>query len=207
MRTASHHNALATVIRGLAWRSSPACLVDRQGAILFVNNAWDDHAVTNGGAPSCLGNSLIGTSWIDHIRGEEVRTLYREILERVLTNREPRHRPVCQVGESNTPSTAALVSTQFEPVMQGGDAIAVGIVHSTVRVRPISEVYEIVHRPVDAYRDSRGELLMCSCCRRVRDPEWTDRWDLVPEILATPPPVSYSLCDLCAELHCRHDPF
>ena len=178
-------------------------MLDRQGAILFVNNAWDDHALVNGGAPGCLGTSLIGTSWIDHIRGEEVRRVYGAMLEQALAVHEPRRRPLSQVGESNTPNTAALVSTQFEPVMQGGEAIAVGIVHSTVRVRPIAEVYEIVHRPADAYRNFEGELVMCACCRRVRDPAEPERWDLVPEILADPPPVSYGLCDLCAELHCR----
>src|SRR3990172_1561350 len=92
-----HHHALATVIRALAAENSPSCLLDTQGTFLFVNDAWDRHALTNGGAPSCLGSSLIGTPWLGYIRGEEVQRLHAALFERALDSRSPRPRPIIQV--------------------------------------------------------------------------------------------------------------
>lgn len=203
MRLAAHQNILATVIRGLASAKSPGCLLDSQGAFLFVNEAWDRHAVMNGGSPQCLGAALIGTSWLDHIQGDEVRRIHAELLARALAARAPNPRPLIQVSESNTPTTAGLLSTRLEPVLQGGEALGVSIVHSTVRERPIEEVYDIVTRPADAYRDAQGEIVQCSCCRRVRDVAEPERWDFVPELLATPPRTLHAICELCAELHYR----
>ena len=202
VRPAGHHNALANVIRDLAAEKCPACLLDTQGTFLFVNEAWDRHAMANGGAPACLGSSLIGTSWLDHIHGDEMRQLHASLLERALRARGPHPRPVIQVGESNTPTTAALLSTRLELVLQGGEALAVSIVHSTVRERPIAEVYDVVDRPPEAYQDARGEIVQCSCCRRVRDPAEPERWDLVPALLAEPVRATHALCELCGELHC-----
>ncbi len=194
-------NALATVIRGLASDKSPACLLDTQGTFLFVNDAWDRHAITNGGAPACLGASLIGTSWLRHIQGEEVRRLHAALFERALRSHGPHPRPVIQVGESNTPTTAALVSTRLELVLQSGEPLAIRIVHTTIRERPIAEVYELVEGSADAYRNPGGEIVQCSCCRRVRDPAEHDRWDFVPALLAEPPTAGQTLCELCSELH------
>jgi len=202
VRPAAHQNALSTAIRALAAERHPACLLDTQAAFLFVNEAWDRRAIEGGQDPSTLGGALIGTSWLDHIHGDEVRQLHASLLERALRARGPRPRPIIQVGESNTPTTAALLSTRLEPVLQGGEALAVSIVHSTVRERPIAEVYDLVDRPPEAYEDARGEIVQCSCCRRVRDPAEPDRWDLVPAMLAEPVRATHALCELCGELHC-----
>jgi hypothetical protein len=199
VRTAAHQNALATTIRALAAESCSACLLDASGIFLFVNNAWDHHALANGGAPACLGTSLIGTSWLQHIRGEEVRHRHALLLERAVRSRGPR--PVIQVSESNTPTTAALVSTRLEPVLHGAEPCAVSVLHRVVRVRPIEEVYELVHRPAEAYRDERGAIVQCSCCRRVNNPRELEEWDFVPDLVATPLRTEQGVCPLCAELH------
>jgi hypothetical protein len=201
MRTAAHHNALATVIRSLAAENSPACLLDTQGTFLFVNDAWDRYALENGGAPCCLGSSLIGKRWIEHIKGSEARQIHAALFERAARARGPQLRPITQVGESNTATTAALISTRLEPVLQGGEPIAVKIVHRTVRVRPIEEVYEVVRRAADYYRDASGAIAQCSCCRRVRDPVEPERWDFVPELLNGPQLFTHCVCELCSELH------
>lgn len=194
-------NALATVIRGLAAEKSPACLLDTQGTFLFVNDAWDRHAMANGGAPACLGASLIGTPWLAHIRGEEVRRYHAALFQRALRSRAPHPRPVLHVGESNTPTTAALVSSRFELVLQGGEPVAISIVHATLRALPIGEVYELVESPSHAYRHPGGEIEQCSCCRRVRAPGEPDRWDFVPALVAEPPAATQTVCELCSQLH------
>jgi len=202
VRNVAHHSAVATAIRNLAAEKSSACLLDSQGAFLFVNEAWDRHAAQNGGGPSCLGASLIGTRWLDHVRGDEVREGLADLLARALRDPGPRPRPLLQMGECNTPTTAALLSTRLEAVLHGGEAVAVRILHTVVRERPISEVYDVVHRPLDSYRADDGQVTQCSCCRRMRDPVEPDRWDLVPALLTQPlVEAKQVLCGYCAELH------
>lgn len=194
-------NALASVIGTLAAEKSPACLLDTQGTFLFVNEAWDRHAAANGGTPGCLGESLIGTTWLGHIRGERVRQLHAALLDQALRSRGPQLRPVVQVGESNTPTIAALVSSRFEPVLQGSEPVAIRVVHATLRERPVSEVYDLVDRPAEAYRHPDGAIVQCSCCRRVRDPSDPERWDFVPALVAEPLATAHEVCELCGELH------
>jgi hypothetical protein len=202
VRTSAHHQVLASVIRALSAEKWPACLLDCQGTFLFVNEPWDRRVREERGSDESLSESLIGTGWLDSIQGEDARRVYSDLLARALTLRDQHARPIVQICESNTPTTARLVSTRIEPVlMQGADPIAVSVVHTTVRERPIEEVYDLVHRVADAYRDDRGQIAQCSCCRRLKDPAEPERWDLVPELLMDPPPVSHQLCELCAEIH------
>jgi hypothetical protein len=204
-RPAAHQTAVSLAIRSLAAAPGPACLLDPSGSILFVNETWDRHAFANGGAPGCLGSSLIATQWLDHIRGEEVRRGYAQLLDRALHLRAQRPQRVTQFGESNTATRAALVATHFEPVLaHGGDVIAVAIAHEVVRERAIEEVYDVSARPAESYCDGEGRVTQCSCCRRARDPAEPSRWDLVPALIAAPPRAAtvHVLCELCAELHC-----
>jgi hypothetical protein len=202
VRNVAHHSAIATAIRNLAAEKSSACLLDAQGTFLFVNEAWDRHALANGGAPSCLGASLIGTRWLEHVRGDEVREGLADLLSRVLRKQGPRPRALLQMGECNTPTTSQLLSTRLEPVLHDGEAVAVRILHTVVRERPIAEVYDVVHRPLDSYRAEGGLVAQCSCCRRVHDPAEPERWDLVPALLSEPlAEARQVLCGYCAELH------
>ncbi len=201
MRSAVHQNALSNVIRTLAAERSPACLVDTQGSFLFVNEAWDLRALAGGQDPSTLGAALIGTSWLDRIRGDEARQRHAELLLRALRSRGPR-RAVVHVGEWNTPSTAALLSTRFEAVLVGGgEPIAVSVVHAIVRERPIAEVYEVVESPAERYRGDGGAVVQCSCCGRLQDPRDPERWDFVPSLLHASAPAAHAICQLCGELH------
>ncbi len=199
MRTSSHHRALATVIRGLAAEKNPGCLLDPCGTFLFVNEAWDRHGAATGNGAA--GSTAIGTSWLDHVQGDEVRRIHAALLERV--QRVPHPRALVQVAEANTSTRAALLATRFEPVLQQGDLLGVRVELTVVRERPIEELYEVVHRAPDACRQPDGAVVLCACCRRVRDPADAARWDLVPELMELPITVRHELCELCAELHYR----
>jgi hypothetical protein len=108
---------------------------------------------------------------------------------------------VTQVSERNTAETAALVSTRLEAVLNAGEPVGVCIVHAVVRERPIGEVYEVVARAVESYRDAAGRITQCPCCGRLRDPSDAERWDLVPEALSGAAPRAQAICGYCAELH------
>jgi hypothetical protein len=140
--------------------------------------------------------------WLEHIHGVEVRQRHAALLERALRTRPPGPRHLTHIGESNTPTRAALLSTRFEPVLtHGHEPLGVAIVHSVVRDRPIEEVYEIIDRPIHAYRGADAQVTQCSCCRRLRDPADPERWDFVPALVAAAVPVAHALCELCGELH------
>lgn len=203
MRAAAHQNVIASAIRILSAESNPACLLDAQGTFMFVNEAWDRVAESCGGGPRCMGAALIGTAWLDHIHGPDVRERHATFLHRALRPRPGlRARGFVQVGEANTPTTAALLSTRYEPVLApGGEPVAVSIVHTIVRERPIEEVYDVDPSPADAFRDVRGDLTQCACCRRVRDPRDPERWVIVAALLAAPVPTNQVVCELCGELH------
>ncbi len=200
MRTGdSHQQALATAIRALCTERQPACLLDTQGTFLFVNEAWDLQGVRLG--RSCPGSSLIGTNWLEHVVGDRVKHRHAELLASALAPHRPRG-PLLQVCECNTATTATLVSTRFVPVVLGDEQpLAVKVVHTLARSRPIEEVYEVVHRPLEAYRRVDGVVRQCACCGRLGDPVEPGRWDLVPELLGVVPGAEEVLCELCSELH------
>lgn len=201
MRAVSHQQALAAAIRTLSTEKCPACLLDPQGTFLFVNEAWDRQPLHGPGVPAGPGASLIGTSWLAHVGSDEVRRRHAELLASALEPGRPR-RALMQVSESNTATTATLVSTRFEPVTLGGaEALGVKVVHTLARSRPIEEVYELVHLPPESYLDAAGALRQCACCGRLGHPSDPGRWDLVPEAVEALAGAQQVLCDLCAELH------
>ncbi|HEY7725256.1 MAG TPA: hypothetical protein VH880_07975 [Anaeromyxobacteraceae bacterium] len=198
------HGALADVIRNLSAERSPACLIDAGGQFLFANDAFESTA-----APAAAeALPLVGTSWLDRFAGEEQRRLHAELLFRALRPAPGgRPRPVVLVVEANTPTAAVLVQIRMAPVLLEGGPVAVAITHTAVRERPIDEVYPVVDRPPDSYRDAGGALALCDCCRRVRDPADPERWDLVPGLVErAPPDAAHVLCGLCRELHYGQPP-
>ncbi len=200
----AQHGALADVIRNLSAERAPACLVDAGGQFLFANEAFESTA----GPASADALPLVGTSWLDRFAGEEQRRLHAEFLFRALRpGPGVRPRPVLLVVEANTTTAAVLVQIRMVPVLLEGGPVAVAITHTAVRERPIGEVYPVVDRPPEAYRDAAGSVALCGCCRRVRDPADPEHWDLVPGLVEhSPRDAAHVLCDLCRELHYGQPP-
>jgi hypothetical protein len=194
----------ADEVRILAHEKDPALLLDKDGTILFVNEAWDRFARQNGGGERVASGALVGTRWFDHIAGEEPRRLHRVLLERAVRRLGPNPGGgVVQLNEANGPETARLVATHLEPVLGPGDTLTgVAVIHRTVRELPLTEVYPMVAGTEVRWRGEDGQVEQCSCCRRVRRPEEPEEWDLVPGLVAEPPSdVHFGYCALCLELH------
>ena len=186
----------------LARESSSACLLDVRGIIRFVNPAWDRFASENGGAPGALGSAVVGTTFLDHVAGHEVRAHHARLLERALAGQG--WSGVVQLGECNSPTEARLMAARFERVVAGPAEVPVGIaaVYTMLTTRPMAGVHPPVEAEAAAYRRPDGLLTQCACCRRVQDTADPERWDLVPRLVEAPAlNVTHGLCDLCVQLY------
>lgn len=176
----------------------PAYVLDRSGQIVAVNAAWDRVAVETNGP---VAAAVLGTRWIDHIHGAELRAWYEDLFARVLQR---------GVGEShrcdcNTPERYRLFSSRFEPLRRrrSDEPAGVLVLASMLEEAPIGERYRIGTPDETRYRSSDGLVHQCSGCRRVRVAGASPRvWEFVPEYVATPRlDVSHGLCALCREIH------
>jgi hypothetical protein len=186
----------------LAREANSACLLDVRGVIRFVNPAWDRFASENGGAPGALGAAVVGTAFLDHVAGHEVRAHHARLLERALAGQG--WSGVVQLGECNSPTEARLIAARFERVLSGSVEKPVGIaaVYTILTARPLAEAYRTMEAEEAAYRGPNGLLVQCACCRRVQFAADPDRWDLLPRLIESPAEmVTHGLCDLCVQLY------
>jgi hypothetical protein len=204
LRALSNPNPLAVRIRVLSAENAPACLLDTEGTILFVNEAWERAAREEAGGAGCMTEALVGKSWFDQISGEDPHREHQALFEQALLRRGAGpvgH--VVQVSENNSPSTARLIATHFEPIVSPSrEVLGMVITHRLVRERPMSDVYVVVSRPESEYRREDGKVRQCSCCRRTLRADGTEEWEFVPDLLARPAGTTeYLFCPLCRELH------
>ena len=176
----------------------PACALDGEGQIVYVNTAWDRVA---GAANGPLAADVLGTRWIEHISGRELRAWYEDLLARVLaTGAGESHRCDC-----NTPDRYRLFNSRFEPLRRRGLPLTAGVLvlASMIEEAPIGERYKLGIPDVLRYLSAEGLLVQCSGCRRVRVAGGRPHvWELVPEFMTTPRPrVSHGICRLCRELY------
>lgn len=176
---------------------SSAYVLDREGRIIQVNSAWDRLAGEAGGPTS---SEVLRTRWIDHIRGEEPRAFYADLLARLMRGGAgERHCCAC-----NTPSRYRVFSDRFDPI-RGPDwtAIAVVVVTSEIENHLVEERYVVAPPDLARHLQPSGVLLECSGCRRVHVAGTTPRvWEFVPEyVKERPAEVSHGICELCREIY------
>ena len=194
----SRSRPFTAAIHELSARSEPACLLDLEGNLLFVNDAWERFARENGGH---FADDLVGTSVFEHLRGETPRRMLRGLLRRA-AHPLAGARPPSFTSECNGPEVARLVTTQVARVVAGADVLGFALTQRVVRERPVAEVYEVVGGTTQDFRMHDGTFVQCSCCRRTRRPDDPEAWDFVPALVAAPPPETrFDYCPLCLELH------
>jgi hypothetical protein len=193
----------------LAALREPACLLDAEGVVLYVNDAWDRLAASSGGGPLAASSGVVGSRWLDAIQGEDPRHVHAVLLHRAM--RRLGNGPggvVLHTSESNDTDRARLVATRLEAIgSPAGGVTAVAVSHRTVRDLPISEVYPPVEGDGAVYRASDGTFEQCTCCRRTVRPDGSGEWDFVKALVALPPRATrFVYCPLCLELHCPGGP-
>jgi len=193
----------------LAGLREPACLLDPEGVVLFVNDAWDRFAADNGGGMRSGSGGLVGTRWLDGIHGEEPRRVHAELLRRAMRREVgAAGSAVVHTTENNDPLRARLSATRLEAIASpAGALVAVAVTHRRVRERPIADVYAPVEGDGGGHRGADGTWEQCGCCRRTRRPGPGGEWDFVRTLVAVPPPATrFVYCPLCVELHGPGEP-
>jgi hypothetical protein len=209
LRAVPRSKPFTAAMQDIAALREPACLLDPDGVILYVNDAWERSAAERGGGHRCASSGVVGRRWLEAISGEEPRRLHAVLLHRAL--RRLGGGPggaVIHTSEDNDGTTARLVATHLEPVVATGAAlVGLSVVHRTLRELPLEDVYAPVAGGETGYRDAAGELRQCSCCRRTRRAGAPDEWDYVPALVLVPPSRTvFGYCPLCLELHCSGGP-
>lgn len=176
----------------------PAYALDRKGQIVRVNGAWDRVARAANGP---MAAAVIGTRWLDHITGDELRTWYAALLERVLgSGAGESHRCDC-----NTPARYRLFSSRFEPLRppRSPEIVGVLVLASRLEEAPIGERYRIGRPDLIRFQTMDGLVVQCSGCRRVRVAGGRPFvWEFVPEYVEAPrSDVSHGICRLCREIY------
>ena len=148
-----------------------------------------------------MAAAVVGTRWLEHITGDELRAWYAALLERVLgSGAGESHRCDC-----NTPDRYRLFSSRFEPLRRPRSPEIGGMVvlASMLEEAPIGERYRIGKPDLIRYQTREGLVVQCSGCRRVRVAgERPHLWELVPEYVETPRSnVSHGICRLCREIY------
>lgn len=190
----SRSRLFATAIHDLAACMDPAVLLDLEGTVLFVNDAWERFARVGEG----VGEASVGMRLVEGVRGAEPQEALHQVLARVA--REAGAASI--TFECNSPDLARLVTLHLSPVMAGPEPIGLSLVQRVVRELPVAEVYPVVEGSAGDYRAQDGTLEQCSCCRRTRRPADPEEWDFVPALVAAPPPDTvFGYCPLCRELH------
>ena len=177
--------------------TSPACIVDRAGAIVAVNGAWNRFALANGGMGHVLGPAIEGTAYLSHIEGEEVRRFYRALLETAMDATTA----VVQQSECNTTTLRRIVSTRFEPLRSaGGPSRGLLVVSDVVAQGPLED--GLAEPPTsDALVDHAGVIHQCTCCRRAQRPDGPE-WVVAPALIAhVDPRASHDVCPVCLDLY------
>jgi PAS domain-containing protein len=194
--TSPRSRLFTATIRGLSAKTDAAVLLDLEGTVLFLNDAWERLARRSG----CSSSLTVGSPFAESVQGEEPRTVLRDLLGRVARSTDGR--PVTVTSELNSPDVARLVTTQVSPLVAGTEPIGLTVVQRVVRELPAGEVYPVVEGTLESYRGAGGELEQCCCCRRTRRPAEPAEWDFVPLLVAVPPrDAIFCYCPLCGELH------
>ena len=208
-RAALRISPFSSAMHQLAGLREPACLLDPDGVVLFVNEAWDRFAAEHAGGTRAGSAGVVGTRWLDGIHGEDPRRVHAVLLHRAM--RRSGKGPggaVLHTSEANDGERARLVATRMDAVVSpSGALVAVAVVHRTVRDLPLEEVYPPVDGDHSGHLRPDGGLDQCGCCRRTRRQDGSGEWDFVRTLAAVPPPATAFLyCPLCLELHCPTGP-
>ncbi|MDO9019914.1 MAG: hypothetical protein Q8S73_15435 [Deltaproteobacteria bacterium] len=181
--------SLSPFIRALSESDDITFVLGADRRIVQFNEAWSRFALANGGGAG-LQRWEGGGAPIDEAIPEVLRAFYVDAFARSLASGERwEHEYECSSAETYR---------RYRMVTYPVDGRFLVVVHSLVAELP-HERAECA--PTGAYA-ADGIIVLCSHCRRVRNPAGLRRWDWVPAYVRSPPEnVSHGLCEPCYEFY------
>ena len=159
--------------------------------LAYLNPAWFQFALANGGEPRVSRDWRLGTSILD-----AMSIPVREFYEANYSDSLRSHTVWSHGYECSSDTTYRWLHQMVYPL-----GIRQGLlVVNSVRIERPHHSHDRPTKEADdaVYRDKNGLAHQCSHCRRVKNLLETERWDWVPEwVKVAPEHVSHGLCPLC----------
>lgn len=159
-------------------------VVDTEYRLLWVGGEWDEFALQNA-AQHAVANTVLSTSLLSHIAGDESRALTARMIDTVLTTK----RPLRLEYRCDSPSVARLFQLTIQP-MKDNRALMVHDLKDAWHFSP----------PLNMWRyDLKAGDCKCSFCGDIRfdgAAEWTSCDDIGE---GHPTRVFYQVCPSCQE--------
>ena len=157
-------------------------VVDARYRLLWVGGEWDEFALQNA-AQNALANTVLSTSLMSHIAGEETRLVIQRLIDVVLEEKKPLRMDY----RCDSPSMARRFQLTIQP-MKDDRALMVHDLRDAWHFSP----------PLQPWRfDSEAEDTKCSFCGAVRF-AGQEGWKTCDEIGENHPVnVNYEICASC----------
>jgi len=129
----------------------PAFVIDPAGVLVLVNVAWDRVAAGAGGPRAA---EAVGTRWLDHISGDDLRTFYAELFQRVAAGGPGEW----VTAPCNTPERFRTFRERFELLRapRGSELRGVLVLTTQVGDCPLEEHYRVAPPDPARYRQPSG---------------------------------------------------
>lgn len=175
---------------------------DRSGVIQAIGaNNWNAFAVQNG-APELDADAVVGRSLFDFIEGAQVRSQFRQIMERIA--QDPNWAWVLPF-RCDAPDRERHIRQYLKPVFPNNvcEGFVFQSIEESTQQRPPIALYDFKRLGALARKDRRLPVLnMCSWCQRVQyAPAGGDGWISAEDYYAaggrSEVSISHVICDDC----------
>jgi hypothetical protein len=167
---------------------------DREGHLLYVNQAWGAFATANDGEPGISAHWDVGTDVFSAVPAP-LQPFYRRLLAEAQHAGRDAASPVRHAYECSSPSLYRRFQMTVYPLT--GDRGFL-VVNALLVEHPHDPEDRAPFPASDAYRDAAGIVHQCCHCRRTSNLAHPGRWDWVPAwVERLPPRTSHTLCEPC----------
>ena len=164
--------------------------------IAYINPAYRDFALDNGGGADFDRRFGVGARFLDAVHGQLRDEFTRRLLDALDAGRPWEHDYEC--------SSAHVFRRFHMKCMPLADRAGLLLIHSLIEERPHDQRARAPFAPDEKlYLDDNGQIRQCSYCRRVRRipahrPPKQEQWDWIPQWVNQPlRHTTHGVCPAC----------
>ncbi len=161
--------------------------VDSENRIEFVDAEWQSFATENSAEELCA--RVLGTPYLEHVEGDAVRYIYKQLIEKVRSG----HMSVRFPFRCDGPEVRRFMQMEIVPLEDGRIEFITTLLREVQRER----VPSFPH----ASDETAAMLVVCAWCKRVRASDWLEIEDAIAELALfdeeAMPPITHGICEDC----------